>query len=675
MRKTYSRRTFEALYHAIAQKLLAQDPPVVILRENNRQDTVQLGIDWSNKARFAGQRNAASLIHAALVEAGVIEAGAQLNFGKQLYTKYNELSRDPDKRAVTIQGEAYNEGLIRFLGYDSLEAFEAAHQLARGQVHTGPESKGPAGPTEPAPEIPYTYYIGTYYSFRSYRVNKFVLAIRYTDPPTQRMECWQWGFHSTERLVMPQQLPRKVNSVQFDGTAEVCGPHLYINLFAPASSNTPAMQMHLVGLCDEPGGGNLKRQEAIPCALQTVSLDLYTISVEAWLLRCTEEEAKQVQEIPAVYYGHHIGAEVLFKKPVPERAIAQLAAAANQKSEPSREKALQLYLMLQRRNFRVKYKPNVSDLDNLEYRGNPVSRYTERLGGEYRIWNFGLRRGVVVQSKLVIAAEPPYQTFFYPYLDKEFKVNNPGLEEQLAVLVVSNEIRHDQLCFATFVKRKLTLVNYAIFDIAKLNDGNWAEGMFVTTGYDEKGIIGGYAVMCKLKPGESCEPCCMEPGEAENYARQLSLTDMHNGLRALWKRKLWKQKSNTLFECYALIEHPEKGILMVRRDSGPYAGLFELPGGRLRHGESAEEGLRRCVQEETGVQIGACNLWTNESVTTDWKRPDGIRENLHHIGAIYRVDGADLQAGPLQRQAFWVNPGQYGEEAFSPFALKGIKAE
>lgn len=669
MRKPYSRRTFEALYHAIAQKLLEQNPPIVILRENNRQDTVQLGIDWSNSAKHAGQHNAASVIHAALVEAGVIETSAQLNFGKQLYTKYHELSRDPDKRSVTIQGDEYNEGLVRFLGYGSLEAFEAAHNRP---VQTAPESGPPAEPPGPPAEIPFTYYIGTYYSFRSYRVNKFVLAIRYTDPPTQRMECWQWGFHSTERLSMPQQLPKRVNSVRFDGTAEVCGPHLYINLFAPASSNTPAMEMHLVGLCDEPGGGNLKRQEAIPCALQTVSLDLYTISVEAWLLRCTEEEARQVQDSPAAYYGHHIPAEALLQKTAPEPVNMPLVMPGSQKSEPSREKALQLYLMLQRRNFRVKYRPNVSDLDNLEYRGNPVSKYTERLSGEYRIWNFGLRRGVVVQSKLVIGAEPPYQAFFYPYLGDEFKRNNPGLEEQLAVLVISNEIRHDQLCFATFVKRKLTLVNYAIFDIAKLNDGNWAEGMFVTTGYDEKGIIGGYAVMCKLKPGESCEPHCMEPEEAEQYARQLGLTDMHNGLRSLWKRKLWKQKSNTLLECYALITHPEKGILMVRRDSGPYAGRFELPGGKLRHGESPEAGLRRCVLEETGVQIGDCILWTNESVSTDWTRPDGIRENLHHIGAIYRVADPDVQAGPLQRQAFWINPGQYGEEAFSPFALKGI---
>lgn len=653
MRKPYPRRTFEALYAAIAQKMLEQNPPIKILRENGRQDTVQLGIDWYKSAGNAAGHHAAAVMHTALVKAGVIDANAQLNFGKLLYNKYNELTRAPGSQEVVIQGREYNDGLLRFLGYDTIEAFEAAAGIVHGQASVAAPDEREA-PLPPPPEAPFTYYIGVYYSFRSYRVNKFVLAIQYADTPTQPMDCRLWGFHVTERLNQPQQLPKKVNSVHFNGKAEVRGPHLYINLFAPASNNIPAMEMHLVGLCDEPGGGNLRRQEAIPCALQTVSLDLYTVSVEACLLGCTEEEAMQLQESPAAYCSHHIAAETLQKK-------------------PARERALQLYLMLQRRNFRVKFKPNVSDLDNLEYRGNLVSKYTGRLNGEYRIWNFGLRRGVVVQSKLVIDKEAPYQAFFYPYLNDEFKRNNPGLEEQLAVLVISNEIRQDQLCFATFIKRKLALVNYAIFDIGKLNDDNWAEGMFVTTGYDEKGIIGGYAVMCKVKPGETCEPLCMEFEAAEKYARQLGLTDMHNGLRSLWKRKLWRQKSNTLFECFAVPAHPEKGILMVRRDHGPYAGLFDLPGGRLLHGETPEEGLRRSVGAETGIRIDACSLWANESVTIAWERPDGIKEKLHHIGALYQIESPDFQIGQLQRQAFWIMPGQYGEEAFSPFALKALK--
>lgn len=650
-RQRYSRETFSALYDAIAQKLLEQNPPIKILKEDGSQDTVQLGINWQGPRREPNQHHAASVIAATLENAGMRLANEKLNFGSALYSKFLELKRDPNKKEVVVQGKEYNEGLVRYLGFRTLQAFEESISQKRLQ-DAEPEPKSPAPP--PAEGTPYTYYIGAFYSFRSYRVNKFVLAIRHSDLPTQPMDCWQWGFHTTERLDTPDQLPGRVNSVRFDGKAVVSGRHLYINLYAAASDNAPAMQMHLVGICDEVGGDNLHHQDAIPCALQTVSLDQYTVSIETYLLRCTEEDAKRLMESPAAYYDHNIPAIALQKK-------------------PSREKSLQLYLMLQRRNFRVKFKPNASNLDGLEYRGNLVGKYTERLSGEYRIWNFGLRRGVVIQSKLVISTEVPYRTFFYPYLDEEFKRNNPGLEEQLAVLAISNEIRKDQLCFATFVKRGLTLVNYAIFDIRNLRDDNWVEGMFVTTGYDHRGIVGGYAVMCKVKPGESCEPQYMKREEAEEYAHTLGLTGMHEGLRKLWKRKLWKQKSNTDFGCYAVVTSPEKSILMVRKDSGPYKGLFELPGGRLLHGEAPEDGLRRCVAEETGVNIGNCSLWVNDSITSIWKRPDQVEEKLHHIGALYLVESKDIQIGQLDPQAFWIKQAQYNDNAFSPFALKALK--
>ncbi|HMX39878.1 MAG TPA: NUDIX domain-containing protein [Saprospiraceae bacterium] len=654
MRHTYSRAAFERLYQDIAQKLAERERPIRILNNKGGQDTNQLGVKWLFSQSRSELDNAAAIIYDFLVLNKVIEEGVNLNFGKLLYSKRNALEQDPNLDEVVIQGKEYNEGLIRFAGYESWEALEAT---IRGAKQPATPSSAVSQRFDPilSDSSSWVYYIGTYYSFRSYRVNKYVLAIKYTDTPAQPMECWEWGFHTTERLISPQApLPAKVNSVRFTGEAKVCGRHLYINLYAAVSDNRSAMEMHLVGLCDELGGESLKYQECIPGALQTVSLDMYTISLETYLLRCTEAEAMRLMESPTAYFENRIIAESLAKN-------------------PPREKSLQLYLMLQRRNFRSKFKPNVSDLDNLEYRGNSVSKYTERMPGEYRIWNFGLRRGVVIQSKLTVSTDVPYRTFFYPYLSEQLRRDNPGLEEQPAVLLISNEIRRDQLCFSTFVKRGLTLVNYAIFDIRNLRDDNWVEGMFVTTGYDHKGIVGGYAVMCKVKPGETCEPCYMEREVAEEYARSLGLTQMHDGLRSLWKRKLWKQKSNTAFGCYAIIKHPQHGVLMVRKDTGPYAGRFELPGGKLQHGETPEEGLKRRVSEETGVEIQGCSLWSNESANFTWHRPDTIEEQLHHIGALYVADIRDVSVGPLHRQAVWVKRNEYAADAFSEFALKAIE--
>lgn len=664
MREYYSREVFEALYQAIAQKLLECTPPIRILKEGNKQDTSALGINWINpetqksskkdkqdtSALNAGQHHAAAVIHAAAVAVGVIKPEDNLNFGRLLYSKYNEL-RKQEVKEVVIQSKEYNTGLVRFLGYDTPDDFKAAVRSANPTADEPMVSKSPEQPT--LSEIPYTYYLGAFYSFRSYRVNKFVLAIQYQDPPTQPMVCWQWGFHSTERLQIPEVIPEKINSVHLDGTAEVRGRHLYINLSAPATADRSGMEMHLIGICDEVGGAGLKSQEAIPCTLQTVSLYGYTVSAEAYLLRCTEEEAQRVRTDSHAYCDKHLEAEALHGK-------------------PALEKALHLYLMLQRRNFRVKLRPNASDLEHLEYRKNLVSRYTERLSGEFRIWNFGLERGAVIQSKLQISTDTPYRSLFFPYLSDAVKSKNPGLDEQLAVLVISNEIRRDQLCFSTFVKHRLTLVNHAIFDIRNLNDTNWVEGMFITTGYDEKGIIGGYSVMCRVRPGEECDPKRMTREEAQQYAEALGLTKMLDGLRKLWKRKLWKQKSNTLFGCYGIVQHPQDGgLLLVRREDGPYQGCFDLPGGKLEHGETPEKALERLVAADTGLVLSDCNLWLNDTVSTIWKRSEKMEENLHHIGALYRVK--PVQPMQLLAQALWVQPGQYPEEAFSPFALRALK--
>jgi len=654
LRISYPRSTFYLIYEALREKVKEKNPRVDILKDG-KQDTGKLGVKWDGTP---GQYNAASIILDYLVEDKFLDAGANLNFGKQLYIKRNQLEQNDTLEKVVIQGREYNDGIFRFLGYSSRVDFERDFnfwETAADKSSAQPEANRPLDST-----IEYTYYIGTYYSYRSYRVNKFVMACRY-DNELKVFPCWLWGFHTREKMapspkdraLAATRLPKSVASVSFEGTAEVHGRHLYVNLAAPAADGIPAMEMHLIGFCDETGGQNLADQDAIPCSLQTVSLDQYTVSAEAYLLRCSEEEAMRVKDDPKEYYNQNIVAESL---------------------RDDQKKSLQLYLMLQRRNFRVKFPP-MTDLDQLEYRGNSLKKYTERLTGEYRIWNFGLQRSVVVQSKLLVSGDTPYQTFFYPYLGDDLKRNNPGLEEQPAVLGISNEIRQDQLCFSTFVKRHLTLVNYAIFDIRDLRDNNWVEGMFVTTGYDERGIVGGYAVMCKVKPGESCEPCRMTHEEALAYAKELGLEKMHTGLRTLWKNKLWKKKSNERFEVFGVITDPKMGVLMRRHTDGPYNTKLDLPGGALIYDESPVKGLQRLIEEQVGLSINGFSLWTNESDIVTWrKRSEGYEENLKLIGALYKSELQHYVGQKLKVKAIWVQPGEYTDDSFTPFALKAMKS-
>ena len=60
---------------------------------------------------------------------------------------------------------------------------------------------------------------------------------------------------------------------------------------------------------------------------------------------------------------------------------------------------------------------------------------------------------------------------------------------------------------------------------------------------------------------------------------------------------------------------PDGQFLLTSRPPGKvYAGYWEFPGGKLEAGESVEQALRRELQEEIGVTIGAVHPWKVEMV-------------------------------------------------------------
>lgn len=60
---------------------------------------------------------------------------------------------------------------------------------------------------------------------------------------------------------------------------------------------------------------------------------------------------------------------------------------------------------------------------------------------------------------------------------------------------------------------------------------------------------------------------------------------------------------------------PDGDFLLTSRPPGKvYEGYWEFPGGKLERGESVEAALRRELQEEIGVTIGAVHPWKVEMV-------------------------------------------------------------
>ena len=64
-----------------------------------------------------------------------------------------------------------------------------------------------------------------------------------------------------------------------------------------------------------------------------------------------------------------------------------------------------------------------------------------------------------------------------------------------------------------------------------------------------------------------------------------------------------------------ILLQPSGQFLLTSRPAGKvYAGYWEFPGGKLEAGESVEQALRRELQEELGVTIGAVQPWKVELV-------------------------------------------------------------
>ena len=89
---------------------------------------------------------------------------------------------------------------------------------------------------------------------------------------------------------------------------------------------------------------------------------------------------------------------------------------------------------------------------------------------------------------------------------------------------------------------------------------------------------------------------------------------------------------------YAVTRDDPRGLLVIRKTRGPYAGRFDLPGGSLQDEESLAQALQRELREETGYE---CRM----------TGPFGVHEFLvrtDHAGTLYTHHIAVLRTVELQ---------------------------
>ena len=105
----------------------------------------------------------------------------------------------------------------------------------------------------------------------------------------------------------------------------------------------------------------------------------------------------------------------------------------------------------------------------------------------------------------------------------------------------------------------------------------------------------------------------------------------------------------------------EGRVLLIRRGSEPLKGHWSLPGGLLEVGESLEEGVRREVREETGLEVEVLELVE----LLDRIHREGERVRYHYVIADYlcRVTGGVLGAASDADAVRWVDRAEWNSHS------------
>lgn len=101
-------------------------------------------------------------------------------------------------------------------------------------------------------------------------------------------------------------------------------------------------------------------------------------------------------------------------------------------------------------------------------------------------------------------------------------------------------------------------------------------------------------------------------------------------------------------------------LLTSRPEGKVYAGYWEFPGGKLEAGESVEQALRRELQEELGITIGAAPTWKTQMVdyphalvrlhfckVSDWVGDLQMREGQSHAWQTLPVEVQPVLPGTV----------------------------
>jgi 8-oxo-dGTP diphosphatase len=122
----------------------------------------------------------------------------------------------------------------------------------------------------------------------------------------------------------------------------------------------------------------------------------------------------------------------------------------------------------------------------------------------------------------------------------------------------------------------------------------------------------------------------------------------------------------------ALIRRGNK-ILLIRR-SGRYSkdnieGIWDIPGGRIDFGEEPLDGLKREVQEETGLKIMTERIL---DASTIWKDDSTHIIRITYLCSLAKDSVSSLQISDEHTEFLWIDPTDIDFEIADPLLRKAL---
>jgi 8-oxo-dGTP diphosphatase len=116
----------------------------------------------------------------------------------------------------------------------------------------------------------------------------------------------------------------------------------------------------------------------------------------------------------------------------------------------------------------------------------------------------------------------------------------------------------------------------------------------------------------------------------------------------------------------------EDRVLLIRRGGPPLEGEWSIPGGMLELGESLREGVRRELEEETGLAVSVHELIEAfDRVTTD----EEGKWRYHFVILDYLCEAVrgESQAGSDVTDVAWAQEAELSEYSLTPTVTRVIQ--